>query len=58
MRVRTPDLFSTRIDSVCLRPVRRFPAACSSSRLSGALVAGLAHYPTISRAALPAGIIG
>src|ERR1700689_2598860 len=40
MRVRTPDLFSTRIDSTCLRPVRRLPAACSSSRLRGSLVAG------------------
>src|SRR6202035_635524 len=38
--VRTPDLFSTRIDSTCLRPVRRFVDASSSSRLSGAFVPG------------------
>src|SRR5271167_2576763 len=40
MRVSTPDLFSTRIDSTCLRPVRMLAAASSSSRLSGSLVAG------------------
>ena len=40
MRVSTPDLFSTRIESTCLRPVRRLAAASSSSRLSGSLVPG------------------
>ena len=36
MRVRTPGLFSTRIDRTCLRPVRMLPAASSSSRLTAA----------------------
>src|ERR1700716_952931 len=40
MRVSTPDLFSTRIESTCLRPVRRLVAASSSSRLSGSFVPG------------------
>src|SRR4051794_27602174 len=48
IRVRTPGLFSTRIDSVGLRPVRRPTTASSSPRLSGPLVPGsptLMHHP-------------
>src|ERR1039458_10056868 len=40
IRVSRPDLFSTRIDSTCLRPVRMLVDASSSSRLSGSLVPG------------------
>ena len=31
IRVSTPGLFSTRIERMCLRPVRRLPAASRSS---------------------------
>ena len=60
MRVRTPGLFSTRIDRTCLRPVRSPPAASSSSRLRHLLRPRLAHdrHPTMSRAAWPGAIIG
>src|SRR3954462_317330 len=48
IRVRTPGLFSTRIDSVCLRPVRPTPEASSSSREMSSCVPGspiaLAHH--------------
>src|SRR3954467_90925 len=40
MRVSTPGLFSTRIDSVCLRPVCSATDASSSSRLSSSFVPG------------------
>ena len=57
--VRTPGLFSTRIERMCLRPVRTPADASSSSRVSGSLVPGSpTPQPTISRAAAPAGIIG
>src|SRR5215208_2912293 len=38
--VRTPGLFSTRMDRMCLRPVRTPAGASSSSRVSGSLVPG------------------
>ena len=40
MRVSTPGLFSTRIERMCLRPVRTPADASSSSRVSGSLVPG------------------
>src|SRR5579884_4010300 len=40
IRVRTPGLFSTRIERTCLRPVRTPPAASSSSSERTSLVAG------------------
>ena len=59
MRVSTPGLFSTRIESTCLRPVCRPPAASRSARLRTSLVPGSpTAQPTMSRAAWPAGIIG
>ena len=57
MRLRTPDLFSVRIESVCLRPERMFPAASRSSRLRISLVSTIAQ-PTMFRAASPGAIIG
>src|SRR2546421_444656 len=48
IRVRTPGLFSTRIERMCLRPVRSPPAASSSSSERTSLVPGspkaLAHH--------------
>ena len=38
--VRTPGLFSTRIERMCLRPVRTPADASSSSRVRGSLVPG------------------
>ena len=59
IRVRTPGLFSTRIDRTCLRPVRIPPAASSSSRLSSSFVPGSpTAQPSMSRAAAPGAIIG
>src|ERR1700731_4112668 len=49
IRVRTPDLFSTRIESTCLRPVRMFVDASSSSRLRGSLVPGSPMTVTSNR---------
>src|SRR5688572_1319857 len=40
IRVRTPGLFSTRIERMCLRPVRTPADASSSSRVSGSFVPG------------------
>ena len=59
MRASTPGLFSARIDSTCLRPVRPPPLTSRSSRTSTSLVPGSPiGQPTMSRAAWPAGIIG
>ena len=58
MRVSTPGLFSTRIERMCLRPVRTAVVASSSSSVSGSLVPGSPISPTISRAAAPGAIIG
>ena len=61
IRVSTPGLFSTRIERMCLRPVRSPATASSSSSDSISLVAGSPispPHPTMSRAAWPAGIIG
>ena len=57
-RVSTPGLFSTRIESTCLRPVRMLPAASSSSSRRTSFVPGSpmpAHH--VPRGG-PAGIIG
>src|SRR3954454_14935641 len=40
IRVSTPGLFSTRIERMCLRPVRTPADASSSSSVSGSLVPG------------------
>src|SRR5207248_5209740 len=40
IRVRTPGLFSTRIESTCLRPVRRPPTTWSSSSEISSFVPG------------------
>ena len=59
MRVSTPGLFSTRIERMCLRPVRTPADASSSSSERISLVAGSPMtQPTISRAAAPGAIIG
>ena len=59
-RVSTPGLFSTRIERMCLRPVRKpAVASSSSSDSSSALVPGSPiAQPTMSRAAAPGAIIG
>ncbi len=50
MRVRTPGLFSTRIERTCLRPVRKPAVASRSSRLrSSSLVPGSPMTARLSR---------
>ena len=52
MRASTPGLFSTRIDRMCLRPVRLPPLTCRSSRFRTSFVPGSPiAQPTMSRAA-------
>ena len=58
IRARTPGLFSTSSERMCLRPVRPLPT-CEVLELDQLWCAGFHRpYPTMSRAAAPAGIIG
>ena len=58
IRARTPGLFSTRIERMCLRPVE-LPAGLEVLEAEQVrVVPARSHQPTMSRAAAPAGIIG